>query len=74
MKIEDVINWKESLSHLNKVTLERDQAVEDIRILGQMGQNICPVCAHYNHGAGSPEHCPKALKEDCFEWRGVKHG
>jgi hypothetical protein len=59
---------------LDKTTYMLHQAVEDIRILGQMGQNICPVCAHYNHGAGSPEHCPKALKEDCFEWRGMKEG
>ena len=49
------------------------QAEEDIRMLDRMGANICPVCAHYNHGAGDPEHCPKALKEDCFEWRGVQH-
>lgn len=74
MKIEDVINWKESLDHLNKMTAERHQAVKDIRMLGRMGANICPVCAHYNHGAGNPEKCPKALKEDCFEWRGVQHG
>lgn len=50
------------------------QAVEDIRMLGRMGANICPVCAHYNHGAGNPKQCPRALKcEDCFEWRGMKH-
>lgn len=52
---------------------ERVALEADMRLLGRMGQNICPVCAHYNHGAGNPEHCPKALKEDCFEWRGVKH-
>lgn len=52
---------------------EIDAVVEDIRMLGRMGANICPVCAHYNHGAGDPKHCPKALKEDCFEWRGVQH-
>lgn len=50
------------------------QAVEDIRLLDRMGANICPVCAHYNHGAGDPKHCPNALKEDCFEWRGMKEG
>jgi hypothetical protein len=49
-------------------------AEADMRMLGRMGQNICPVCAHYNHGAGDPKHCPKALKEDCFEWRGMKEG
>lgn len=51
------------------------QAVEDLRLLGRMGQNVCPVCAHYNHGAGDPKRCPRALKgEDCFEWRGMKEG
>lgn len=51
------------------------QAVEDIRLLGRTGEFICPVCAYYNHGAGDPKHCPKALKgEDCFEWRGTKEG
>lgn len=56
------------------VWLYLNQAVEDIRMLGRMGANICPVCAHYNHGAGDPKQCPKALKEDCFEWRGTKEG
>lgn len=66
-----VIDAKEEILRLaNKVA----QAVEDIRMLGRMGQNICPVCAHYNHGAGNPKQCPRALKcEDCFEWRGMKH-
>lgn len=53
---------------------EHDSLKADIRLLGRMGQNICPVCVHYNHGAGNPERCPNALKEECFEWRGVKHG
>lgn len=47
-----------------------NQAVEDIRILGRMGQNICPVCANYNHGAGCKD-CVKCLKEDNFKWRGL---
>lgn len=52
-----------------------DVVVNDIRMLGRMGANICPVCAHYNHGAGDPKQCPRALKgEDCFEWRGTKEG
>ena len=40
---------------------ERDQAVEDIRALGRMGVNICPLCAHYNHGEGGKQciTCPK---------------
>lgn len=54
---------------------ERVALEADMRLLGRMGQNVCPVCAHYNHGAGDPKHCPRALKgEDCFEWRGTKEG
>lgn len=54
---------------------ERDKAVFDMRVVGCMGASVCPVCTHYNHGAGDPKHCPKALKgEDCFDWRGVKEG
>lgn len=53
---------------------ERDQAVEDIRTLGRMGQNICPVCAHYNNGEGSKT-CISCPKMDNWEWRGlVKEG
>lgn len=44
----------------------------DLRLLGRMGANICPVCTHYNHGAGDPKYCPLALKEDCFTWRGME--
>ena len=44
----------------------------DFRLLGRMGANICPVCAHYNHGAGDPKYCPMAFKEDCFQWRGME--
>lgn len=51
---------------------QRDQAINDIRMLGRMGQNICPVCAHYNHGEGCKDECPKCLKEDHFVWRGVQ--
>ena len=55
---------------VDNVKEERDQAVEDIRALGRMGANICPLCAHYNHGEGSKQciACPKA---DNWEWRGV---
>lgn len=59
----------------NRLKKEYDALETDIRMLGRMGQNICAVCAHYNHGAGDPKRCPRALKgEDCFEWRGVKNG
>lgn len=61
--IETVKEAKETIVQLEK----------DIRLLGRMGANICPVCAHYNHGSGDPDHCPRALKGDCFEWRGVQH-
>lgn len=47
-----------------------NQAVEDIRMLGRMGQNICPVCANYNHGEGS-KMCISCPKMDNFRWRGV---
>ena len=48
------------------------QAVEDIRMLGRMGQNVCPVCAHYNHGEGTKGECVKCLTGDGFRWRGLK--
>ena len=48
---------------------ERDRAVEDLKMLGRMGQNICPVCAHYNHGEGSKK-CVTCPKMDNWEWRG----
>lgn len=60
-----------------KVKTAAEQAVEDIRMLGRMGANICPVCAHYNHGEGSKEHCITCIinrETDNFEWRGVKNG
>lgn len=65
--VENTAVWLYIRNHESKM----NQAVEDFRMLGRMGANVCPVCAHYNHGAGNPEKCPKALKEDCFEWRGV---
>lgn len=59
----------------NRLKKEYVALKADIRMLGRMGANICPVCAHYNHGAGDPKQCPRALKgEECFEWRGVKEG
>lgn len=51
-----------------------NQAVEDLKMLGRMWQNICPVCAHYNHGEGS-KMCITCPKLDNFKWRGlVKEG
>lgn len=48
------------------------EAVEDIRMLGRMGEFICPVCAHYNHGEGTSGECVKCLTGDGFRWRGEK--
>jgi len=63
-----------TLEILNKQTEMLNQAVEDLKMLGRMGQNICPVCAHYNHGEGSKQ-CVSCPKMDNFEWRGlVKEG
>lgn len=58
---------------------ERDALVEDIRMLGRMGQDICTVCAHYNHGEGDKQKCISCVMKwdtDNFTWRGlqeVKH-
>lgn len=63
-----------TLEIIRKQTELLNQAVEDIRMLGRMGQFICPVCSHYDHGKGLVGECVKCLKgEDCFEWRGVQH-
>lgn len=56
--------------YLDQLESKLKQAVEDIRLLGRMGQNVCPVCANYNHGQGCKE-CIKCLKEDNFKWRGL---
>lgn len=51
-----------------------EQAVEDIRMLGRMGANICPVCAHHNHGEGDKQKCVGCIMKwdtDNFEWRGI---
>ena len=58
---------------VDNVKEERDQAVEDIRALGRMGANICPLCAHYNHGEGGKQ-CIACPKMDNFAWRGLVKG
>lgn len=58
---------------VNELQAKLNQAVEDMRMLGRMGANVCPVCAHYNHGEGSKEHCITCItnrETDNFEWRG----
>ncbi len=52
---------------------ERDSAVEDMRILGRMGENTCSVCKHRNHGEGG-QTCIGCLIVDNWEWRGVQEG
>lgn len=49
---------------------ERDQAVEDIKMLGRLGANICPLCSNYSHGEGNKA-CISCLKLDNFEYRGI---
>lgn len=56
----------------NRLERELSQAIEDIRMLGRMGQDICAVCAHYNHGEGTKGECIKCLTGDGFRWRGEK--
>ena len=58
---------------LDDLLRQRDAAVEDMRMLGRMGENTCSVCAHRNHGEGG-EKCIGCLIEDNWEWRGVQEG
>jgi len=68
--VENTAVWLYIRNHESKMK----QAEADIRMLGRMGANICPVCANYNHGQGCKE-CVKHLSgEECFEWRGMKEG
>lgn len=69
-----VQNTIDLLFEVKALKKERDALVEDIKALGRMRQNICPVCAHYNHGEGSKT-CISCPKMDNFKWRGlVKEG
>lgn len=74
--LKQVVDLQETVKNLmaqNEILRrERDRAVEDIRMLGRMGANICPVCAHYNHGKGTNGECVKCLTGDGFRWRGKK--
>ena len=65
------------LKLMNELQADLNQAVEDMRMLGRIGANICPVCVHHNHGEGSKEHCITCIinrETDNFEWRGAKGG
>lgn len=71
---EHGVNLIGFMYEFQRVTEELYQAVEDIKTLGRMGVNICPLCAHYNHGEGG-KRCIACPKMDNFEWRGlVKEG
>ena len=74
--LEDAQKAIHNLMEQNEILRkERDAAVEDIRILGCMGQDICSLCVHFNHGEGN-KNCIPCFVEDMgnFSWRGVKHG
>lgn len=63
--------------YIHELDSKLNQAEEDIRMLGRMGANICPVCAHYNHGEGDKQKCVSCIinrDTDNFEWRGIQHG
>ena len=65
----------DALAYIQQLESKLNQAVEDIRMLGRMGTNICPVCAHHNHGEGDKQKCVTCIinrDTDNFEWRGVK--
>lgn len=49
---------------------ERYQVADDLRLLGRMGQNVCPVCINYNGGQGNKK-CISCPKLDNWEWRGI---
>lgn len=59
------------VSALEGLLKERDAAVEDLRMLGQHGENTCCVCLYRNQGDGG-EKCIGCLIEDKWEWRGVQ--
>lgn len=78
--LKQVADLQEAVKNLmaqnDRLRKERDAAVEDIRMLGRMGANICPVCARYNHGEGDKRKCITCIinrETDNFEWRGVQH-
>ena len=69
------MEFKMIFERMNELQADLNQAVEDIRMLGRMGQNVCPVCAHYNHGEGDKQKCVGCIMKwdtDNFEWRGMK--
>ena len=73
-KIEDMqVTIHNLMKQNDRLRKERDAAVEDIRMLGRMGLNICPVCACHNHGEGDKQKCVTCIinnDTDNFQWRG----
>lgn len=61
---------KDAFVYIQQLEAERNQALQDIQMLGRMGSNICILCEHYNHGEGSAA-CVTCPKLDNFKWRGV---
>ena len=72
--IEDLQQTNANLMKQNELLrTQLHQAVEDIRTLGRMGQNVCPVCAYHNHGEGCKDKCITCIinkDTDNFRWRG----
>lgn len=62
----------DALAYIQQLENKLNQAVEDIRMLGRIGNWLCPVCAHYNHGEGTKGKCVKCFTGDGFRWRGEK--
>lgn len=50
---------------------QRDAAVADLRLLGNLGCSNCCVCARWNKGKGSPM-CVTCPQSDNWKWRGFK--
>lgn len=54
---------------LRDLLMQRDAAVEDLRMLGITGGSNCKACAHYNRGHGS-DPCKTCPQLDNWDWRG----
>lgn len=65
-----VKNTIDLLFEVKALKEERDALVADMRMLGRMGANVCPVCTYYNHGEGCKK-CITCPKMDNFRWRGL---
>lgn len=52
---------------------QREAAVADLRLLGNLGYGNCCVCAHWNKGKGCPL-CVTCPHTDNWKWRGFKEG